>query len=144
MDDADIFISIEKFSLLEVQVNLNTTGGWPGNKVIEISDPTTYHQKQKEETQTSKTQNKLRSRLNNTDSMLVIISGNMYGGVLIHSACREYYWTQFSQAVQYMGLDCTTDLLAMKSTYSVNLHKLLLVPKTGHLPQFQNHNIGTC
>jgi hypothetical protein len=28
-----------------------------------------------------------------------------------------------------MGLDCTTDLLAMKSTSSVNLHKSQLVPK---------------
>ncbi len=41
-DDADIFISIEKLPLLEVQVNFNTTEGWQGNKITEISDPTEY------------------------------------------------------------------------------------------------------
>jgi hypothetical protein len=43
-----------------------------------------------------------------------------------------------------MGLDCMADLLATKPTSSMSLHKLLLVPQTGHLPQFQNHNISTC
>ncbi len=42
-----------------------------------------------------------------------------------------------------MGLDCIADLLATKPTSSRSLHKLLLVPQTGHLPQFQNHNIST-
>jgi hypothetical protein len=43
-----------------------------------------------------------------------------------------------------MGLDCMADLLATKPTSSMSLHKLLLVPQTGHLPQFQNHNISIC
>lgn len=46
-DDADIFISIEKFPLLEVQVNFNTTERWRGNKITEISIPTAFQQKAK-------------------------------------------------------------------------------------------------